>query len=188
MKKVRIPFNKYDYQEGCYTVETRGDEKHKPHPVKIFTVDLLNKNQTIVGAEKIKNREVVGCWFYNGNYLSEDEENFQDLLLVKEEFEDGDIIISHGQVINFIIPCWNAETKQVEDITPKCALRPFDKVLVRNSNYHCWVCQLFGYKTNYTKYSFICMFSDYDQCIPYNEETKHLLGTTDDAPEKYKTW
>ena len=83
---------------------------------------------------------------------------------------------------------WNAETKQVEDITPKCALRPFDKVLVRNSNYHCWVCQLFGYKTNYTKYPFMCMYSDYDQCIPYNEETKHLLGTTDDAPEKYKTW
>ena len=170
MKKVRIPFSIGDYQEGCYTVETRGDENHKPYSVRIFTVDLLSRYQTILGAEKIENREVVGCWFYNGNFFSEDEENYQDLLLVKEEFEDGDIL---------------ADDK---DIKPKCALRPFDKVLVRNSNYHCWVCQLFGYKTNYTKYPFMCMSSDYDQCIPYNEETKHLIGTTDDAPEKYKTW
>ena len=187
MKKVRIPFNKYDYQEGCYTVETRGDEKHKPHPVKIFTVDLLNKNQTIVGAEKIKNREVVGCWFYNGNYLSEDEENFQDLLLVKEEFEDGDIIISHGQVINFIIPCWNAETKQVEDIKSKCIFKPFDKVLVRDNSKEVWFATLFSNLATNGRYR----TSDgcyYDQCVPINEETKHLIGTTYDAPKKYKTW
>lgn len=28
----------------------------------------------------------------------------------------------------------------------------------------------------------------HEYCIPYNDKTKHLLGTTEDAPEKYKTW
>jgi hypothetical protein len=28
----------------------------------------------------------------------------------------------------------------------------------------------------------------FSQCIPYNEETKYLLGTADDCPDKYKTW
>ena len=28
----------------------------------------------------------------------------------------------------------------------------------------------------------------YYQCIPYNEETKHLIGTTEDCPEYYKWW
>ena len=45
MKKVRIPFSIGDYQEGCYTVETRGDENHKPHSVRIFTVDLFSRSE-----------------------------------------------------------------------------------------------------------------------------------------------
>ena len=187
MKKVRIPFDLTEYKKGGYKVETRGDENHKPHPVRIFAVDLLSRYQTIVGAEKIENREVVGCWFYNGNFFSEDEENYRDLLLVKEEFEDGDIIISHGQVINFIIPCWNAETKQVEDIKSKCIFKPFDKVLVRDFNIDKWFATSFSDATINGKYR-ICDNCYYDQCIPYNDETKHLIGTTDDAPEKYKTW
>ena len=64
MKKIRIPFSIGDYQEGCYTVETRGDENHKPYSVRIFTVDLLSRYQTIVGAEKIENREVVSFYAY----------------------------------------------------------------------------------------------------------------------------
>ena len=105
MKKIRIPFSIGDYQEGCYTVETRGDENHKPYSVRIFTVDLLSRYQTIVGAEKIENREVIGCWFNNGNFFSEDEENYQDLLLVKEEFEDGDIVIKKRDSTGcFILP------------------------------------------------------------------------------------
>ena len=28
----------------------------------------------------------------------------------------------------------------------------------------------------------------YEQCIPYNDETKHLLDTTNDCDEYYKTW
>ena len=28
----------------------------------------------------------------------------------------------------------------------------------------------------------------WDMCIPYNDETKHLVGTTEDCPEYYKWW
>ena len=28
----------------------------------------------------------------------------------------------------------------------------------------------------------------YDKCIPYNDETKHLLGTSEEAPEYYRYW
>ena len=33
-----------------------------------------------------------------------------------------------------------------------------------------------------------CITGAYMQCIPYNEDTKHLLGTTNDCPEYYKWW
>ena len=61
-------------------------------------------------------------------------------------------------------------------------LQPFDKVLVRDSNGHIWVCDLFSYIKECTQFPYKCMASYYKCCIPYNDETKHLLGTTDEAP------
>ena len=67
-------------------------------------------------------------------------------------------------------------------------LQPFDKVLVRDSNGHIWVCDLFSYIKECTQFPYKCMASYYKCCIPYNDETKHLLGTTDEAPEYYRYW
>ena len=33
-----------------------------------------------------------------------------------------------------------------------------------------------------------CIDFFYNQCIPYNEETQHLVGTNKDCPDKYKIW
>ena len=83
---------------------------------------------------------------------------------------------------------WNAETKQVEDIKPKCTLQPFDKVLVRDSDFSNWQINLFCSYNKNINCKYICFFLSFRQCIPYNDETKNLLGTSDDAPKKYKTW
>ena len=66
-------------------------------------------------------------------------------------------------------------------------LKPFDKVLVRLSENRIWFPDFFGYKDNIGP---ICAINNCikRQCIPYNEETKHLIGTTDDCPEYYKWW
>lgn len=67
-------------------------------------------------------------------------------------------------------------------------LQPFDKVLVRNK-YGCWKCALFShFNDEASAYKCICVGSEYFYCIPYNEETKHLIGTADEAPEYYRYW
>lgn len=63
-------------------------------------------------------------------------------------------------------------------------LKVFDKVLVRDSNEGMWIASIFSH-TWENKY--FCVGIWYNQCIPY-EENKHLLGTTDDCDEYYKTW
>ena len=74
---------------------------------------------------------------------------------------------------------WNPDTKQIEDLPKKCELKPFDKVLVRNNDAETWIPILFGfYDKEFENY--VCMGEPFDNCIPYNEETKHLLGTTDE--------
>lgn len=69
-------------------------------------------------------------------------------------------------------------------------LKPFDKVLARCSSLEKWHIQFFEkYNTESSaKYPFICLCNNkYCQCIPY-ERNEHLLGTTNDCDEYYKTW
>ena len=74
-----------------------------------------------------------------------------------------------------------------ERFDPK-TLKPFDKVLVRmGKNEHKWLCDLFSYINNDTcKYHGVGYCATY--CIPYNDDTKHLVGTTEEAPEYYRYW
>ena len=72
------------------------------------------------------------------------------------------------------------------DIT---TLKPFDsKVLVRNANNKTWRPTIFGcYRENKHEPFYVLGGTGWKQCIPY-EENKHLLGTTDDCDDYYKTW
>lgn len=67
-------------------------------------------------------------------------------------------------------------------------LKPFDRVLVRDSGQH-WCCDLFSHivKKEAT-YPYLCVGSAFEYCIPYNDDTKHLVGTTEEAPEYYRYW
>lgn len=63
--------------------------------------------------------------------------------------------------------------------SPDHTLQPFDKVLVRDCRQDCWQPSFFGVKSKIGDGSFYSTTSGfYPQCIPYNEKTKHLLGTT----------
>lgn len=67
-------------------------------------------------------------------------------------------------------------------------LNPFDKVLVRDEG-GVWDCDFFSYKRNRdVHHPYVTIASCCDLCIPYNDYTKHLVGTTDEAPEYYKYW
>ena len=64
-------------------------------------------------------------------------------------------------------------------------LNPFDKVLVRDNINNPWICDHFSY----INHANICITTDRCKyCIPYNDETKNLVGTTDEAPEYYRYW
>ena len=69
-------------------------------------------------------------------------------------------------------------------------LKLMDKVLVRNSDDNKWRCALYSYTiegNEVNKYVTIdCSYNYHRYCIPYNEDTQHLTGTTDEAPEFYK--
>ena len=68
-------------------------------------------------------------------------------------------------------------------------LHPFDRVLVRDFLNEDWMADFFErIDENDVHYNATCVTSHWEQCIPYNDETKHLLGTREDCPEYYKWW
>ena len=74
-----------------------------------------------------------------------------------------------------------------ERFDPK-TLKPFDKVLVRNNSHHIWTARVFSHIDSHPQYKYICGNDHYKICIPYNDDTKHLVGTTDEAPDFYRYW
>ena len=87
---------------------------------------------------------------------------------------------------------FNAPWYNNEKFDPK-TLQPFDKVLVRDECCEKWRCDLYSHfdsiKINDSgSYPYVTINSNYCYCIPYNDETKHLAGTTNEAPEYYKYW
>lgn len=79
---------------------------------------------------------------------------------------------------------------QIKEDKPKFdpkTLQPFDKVMVRDSEYEVWVVRFFDYYESgfYYTTSSACSWK---YCVPYCDETKHLHKTTEEAPEYYKIW
>lgn len=75
---------------------------------------------------------------------------------------------------------WDSEKKAIVDLKPKCEFKPFDKVLGRNEKDDVWEAELFSHYREESQYPFRCIGFSRKYCIPYNEDTAHLLGTTND--------
>ena len=239
MKKIIIPFSLSEYQKGGYSVQTRYGKN-----VRVICTDRKDNDYPIVALVKNCNKEDARFFSENGESIIE-EESIYDLFLVKQEFEDGDIVIREGDDLfgSFIltyrgtneegeiltevylyyyslnikkgIDCgcgytkdyrlateeekqklfvalekegkrWNAEKKCIEDIKPKYTFQPKDWCLMRTASDYAWcLCQF----SNMDSDSYVAIGGAmHEYCIPYNDEIKRLLGTTDAAPEKYKTW
>lgn len=70
--------------------------------------------------------------------------------------------------------------KTLEIEKPKCEFKTFDKVLGRNEKDDVWEADLFSRYKEESQYPFRCIGFSRKYCIPYNKETAHLLGTTDE--------
>ena len=86
---------------------------------------------------------------------------------------------------------WSKFKPKKNRFDPK-TLNAFDKGLVRLTKDSVWNATFFSHydkEVNWVCYPFVTTScKSYDKCIPYNEDTKHLLGTSDEAPEYYRYW
>ena len=172
------------------TIEERLGGKLNRKTLKIEKVQQKFKNGDIVtimpriGDKLIylfkeeDNEKYYGHAFLDGNIAIVNEDSYcqKDFCTARPSTEE-----EKQQLFSALAKkgkAWDAEKKEVADLKPKVELKPFDRVLVRDSKSDNWRANLFGYigKDGY----YHCVYANWAYCIPYigNES---LLGTTKDV-------
>ena len=118
--------------------------------------------------------DVIVAFYPNGTYYSS-YKNAECMVFPSKEQRDWD------KFERF----W--DKPKMKRFDPK-TFQPFDRVLVRDNDDDKWDCDFFSHYDEDQSYPYICISRLWSQCVPYNGETKHLVGTTDDCPEYYKWW
>lgn len=111
--------------------------------------------------------DVKPLTYNNARFATEDEkQKLVDTLKASNEAEAKDCLKILG-----------IEQKQEYEF------KPFDRVLVRDGNDDIWQANIFSHKEKDVEYPYRCINGGYHECIPYNDQTAHLIGTTDNWEE-----
>ena len=145
--------------------------------VKIYCTNYAHERSIIA---EIEGTGISESFAGDGKYYTY-ESSKNDLFFAPEKETEEHIITRDNIPLNWSCGKLNAEKFDVS------TLAPFNKVLTRNNLDDMWRPNFFGYINNAFQHRNISCFGFcWKYCIPYNEETKHLVGTSDDCPEHYK--
>jgi hypothetical protein len=148
-------------------------EQKKKHQYQVGDYITLSKNQLSAYFDKI-----IDSDFGVFKIIEKNETQFTAHYVDAETIQPICIGIDFLETIPFC---------KVDKFDPKW-LKPFDKVLCRHLDKDKWKAHFFSHiDTDDREYPFYATFA-YRYCIPYNLETKHLVGTTEKAPEFYINW
>lgn len=75
---------------------------------------------------------------------------------------------------------WDCAENQIIDLPKKPMFEPFQKVLVRDYKDKKWDADFFSYYDSNLRSPYQCVGGNYNFCLPYNDKTKHLLGTANE--------
>lgn len=143
------------FKDRIIIIYNNSIEKY-PNRTEIYYHACLKEGELTV------NEYLMSCGFGEGWYSSTEEEKQQIF----------DALAKKGKA-------WDTEKKQIVDLKPKFdELKPFDNVLVRDSESDKWRANLFGYIDKDEYYH--CVYANWVYCIPY-AGNEHLLGTTKDV-------
>lgn len=167
---------------GKLNLETLEIEQPKPEFKDGDIVCISGMGYLAYGIVKSINNSSKKLEYYVLNDMS--TLKFEDWL----SFEDKQIqsITETQQIILFEAlakegKAWNAEKKQIVDLKPKWITpKPFDRVITRGDNNDIWTANIFSHMNSYGEYVAIGCVGGYHYCLPYNDETAHLIGTTDE--------
>ena len=144
----------------------------------VFNEEDEDGELTIIGKLIGKNASVDMLSFGN-QYEIENEKFVTDQafdLIISSHEELREATENEVELFNKHYSIWMEKEKEAKE---QPVFKPFDKVLARNNDAETWIATLFGFYDKRFE-AYVCIGDAFKQCIPYNEETKYLLGTADE--------
>lgn len=206
--KIKVLGNSHCYDTAYYSLASKEEALEFIKSVEEINNGKLNLETLRIEKSEFKDGDILSCdedtytkhttliLHKNGcvveslvslirhNDLVESREPINEVLLSRlyparedEKKELFDALAKGGKA-------WDAKKKQIVDLKLKWTPKPFDKVIVRCSKADNWSIDFFSYKVSN---GYICTGDAwFKYCLPYNDETAHLLGTTDEWKEDLK--
>lgn len=112
----------------------------------------------------------------DGGYLSCAKNSFKRYATDSEKQQLFDALAKEGKT-------WDVVKKQIVDLKSKWNPKPFDRVVTRVDDDAIWTANIFSHIDSYGEYNTIGCVGGYPYCLPYNEETAKLIGTTKEWKE-----
>lgn len=119
------------------------------------------------------NKDTYDNLFFANEFIQSNEYNIR-YATEEEKQQLFDALAKEGKA-------WDAEKKQVVDLKPKWTPKPFDRVITRNAADDVWTANIFSHMDSHGEYVTIACVGGYTHCLPYNEDTAKLIGTTKDV-------
>ena len=188
--------NKEDAQEYIHKIEKILGGKLNRETLEIEKTQPEFKDGDIVFMKGIKSELFANCIFIlKGEYKDGDERAFYYAFYNADdkftEAEYGNTKVHYSlrsatdsekqQLFDALAEegkAWDAEKKQIIDLKPKWTPKPFDRVITRNAADDVWTANIFSHMDSHGEYVTIACVGGYTYCLPYNEETAKLIGTT----------
>lgn len=163
------------------TLEIEKQQEFKDGDIITITTKVGNILTFIFRAEDV---EKYYCYaFLYGKIVIANDDSFckKDFYIARPSTEEEqkqlfDALAKKGKT-------WDAENKKVIDLKPQWIPKPFDRVVTRVDDDAVWTANIFSHIDSYGEYNTIGCVGGYPYCLPYNEETAKLIGTTKEWKE-----
>lgn len=165
----------FDGYHGIFTDATKFGEWAEKHDLEIFPRDPETYTDWKVG-DRVMDKDTGGIHAIAAK--------LGDIVFL---LNDNNAVTSTctarlTKYYTFVLTDYEQELLKVQE-NKKCPFKEGDKVLVRDSDTS-WKFDVFQNYEENACYSYECLGSEYEQCIPLNEHTWKLLGTMDEYKEE----
>jgi hypothetical protein len=179
-----LDFGKIDGYYRLWSIEDAKDGDVLVYQDEIFLFNLVDSNLT-------KSISVLYYCCFDGNLVVHSFYGFsnEELLHVHPATkEQRGLLFQKMKESGYQ---WDANKKKLNKILKHYDISSFYAgmpVLVRDTNNDEWNYLYFSHYRKKMPDHFFAGGNPWYECIPFNKETKHLLGTTDMCEEKYINW
>lgn len=178
---INVIEGRLDGKLNLETLEIEKQQEFKDGDIITITTKVGNILTFIFKAEDV---EKYYCHaFLYGKIVIANDDSFckKDFYIARQSTEEEqkqlfDALAKKGKT-------WDAENKKVIDLKPQWIPKPFDRVITRVDDDAIWTANIFSHIDSYGEYNTIGCVGGYPYCLPYNEETAKLIGTTKEWKE-----